>query len=140
MQKGTYGTAKTVNYTPDAAGTWKVKVFVKDSAGTVVSKLDGAVTVGSNTPLTIGSLKVSKSTAAVGTSITWTASATGGTGTLKYCFYVYNGSKVVQKGTYGTANTFTWTPGAAGTWKVKVFVKDTAGTVVSLIGGTVTIS
>ena len=139
IQKGGYSTAKTVTYTPDAAGIWKVKAFVKDSSGTAVSLVGGEVTVGSNEPLTVKSLTADKSPAKVGDKITWTASATGGTGTLKYCFYVYNGSTVVQKGTYGTAKTFSYTPTEAGTYKAKVFVKDGAGTVLNKTDGAVTV-
>ena len=139
VQKGTYGTAQTFSYTPTEAGTFKAKVFVKDGAGTVVSKLDGAVTVGSNTTLTIESVKANTTTASIGDSITWTASATGGTGTLEYCFYVYNGSTVVKKGTYGTSKTFSYTPTEAGTYKAKVFVKDGAGTTVNLFSSAVTV-
>ena len=134
VQKGTYGTANTVTYAVSSSGTYKVKAFVKDGAGTVVSLIGGEVDA--TEPLTITIIKGSQS----GGTITWTANAYGGTGTLKYCFYVYSGSTVVQKGTYGASNTLTYTPGTTGTFKVKVFVKDGSGKVVSLIGGAVTVA
>ena len=141
VQKGAYSTAKTVSYAPAAAGSWKVKVFVKDGAGTVVSKTGGAVTVTVPVaPLTISSLKANTASAATGSTITWTAAATGGTGALRYCFYIYNGSTLVQKGSYGTAKTVSYAPDAAGTWKVRVYVKDGAGTTVTMTGGAVTVT
>ena len=141
MQKGSYGTAKTYTYTPTAAGTYTVKVFVKDGAGDAASLVGGAVTVtAAATPLSVSSVTANKATTKVGNSITWTASATGGSGTLKYCFYVYKDGQTVQKGAYGTAKTYTYTPTAAGTYTVKVFVKDGTGTAATLVGGKVTVS
>ena len=55
------------------------------------------------------------------------AAASGGSGAQQYCFYVYNGSAVVQKGSYGASNILTYAPAAAGTYQVKVFVKDADG-------------
>ena len=141
VYKGSYGTAKTCTYTPDAAGSYSAKVFVKDGAGTTVSKTGGAVTVTVPVaPLTISSLKANVASTTTGNTITWTAAATGGTGTLRYCFYIYNGSTLVQKGTYSTAKTVSYAPAAAGTWKVKVYVKDGAGTTVTMTGGDVTVT
>ncbi len=141
VQKGSYGTAKTVSYTVDAAGTWTVRVYVKDGAG-VSATLDnaGAVTVTAGAP-SISGVTPSKTTASVGSSITWTANASGGTGTLKYCFYIFRNGAVVQKGSYGTAKTVSYTVDAAGTWTVRVYVKDGAGTVATLDNaGKVTVS
>ena len=140
VQKGSYGTAKTYTYTATEAGSYSVKVFVKDGVGTAASKMSAAVTVTATAPITISSITANKNTANVGDTITWTASATGGTGTLKYCFYVYNGSTTVYKGSYGTGKTVSYTATAAGTYSVKVFVKDGAGASTTLVGGEVTVT
>ena len=45
VMKGSYGTSKTVTYTPTEAGTYTAKFYVKDSAGTVVTKTSSGVNV-----------------------------------------------------------------------------------------------
>ena len=89
VQNTGYGTASTVSYTPTAAGTYKAKVFVKDSAGKSVSRVSAntAVTAAAVTPPSITEITADKTSAAAGEKITWTAAVTGGTAPLKYCFY-----------------------------------------------------
>ena len=43
--KGSYGSSKTVTYTPKEAGTYTVKFYVKDSVGTVITETGAAVSV-----------------------------------------------------------------------------------------------
>ena len=132
-----YSTAKTFTYTPTEAGTYKAKVYVKDPAGTKVSKLSTAVAV-TNT-ITITGMKANKTSAVVGEPITWTAAATGGSGTLQYYFIVYKDGTRIQTRAYSTARTFTYTPAASGTYKAQVYVKDAAGTKVSKLSAAVTV-
>ena len=69
-----------------------------------------------------------------GTSITWTASATGGVAPLQYRFWRYNAStagwSIVQD--YGSPNgaEYTWTtvPGDAGTYAISVWVRSAGST------------
>ncbi len=133
VKKGSYTSAKTYSYTPTEAGTYKAKVFVKDSSNPAVSKTGGEVTV--TAPITIAGITANKTSASTGEQITWTAAASGGSGTLKYCFYIYKGSTVVEKGSYTTGKTYSYTPTEAGTYKAKVFVKDTAGQTASKVSG-----
>ena len=132
-----YGAASTVSYTPTAAGTYKAKVFVKDNTGKSASRVSGniPVTAGAAVAPTVTGITADKSSAAVGEEITWTAAVTGGTAPLRYCFYVYQDGTVVQNTGYGTASTVSYTPTAAGTYKVKVFVKDNAGKSASRMSG-----
>ena len=81
--------------------------------------------------VSITSVKASKTKASVGEKITWTSTATGGSGTLQYGFRIYKDGALVKKSSYGTAATYSYTPEEAGTYKVKVYVKDAAGTVVT---------
>ena len=138
--RGSFGTARTFTYAPAAAGTYTVRVYVKDSSGTTVS-LDnaGAVTV-SNTPLSLTGVTPSRTTVTVGESITWTAAASGGTGTIQYCFYVFKDGKISVRGAYSTAKTYTYTPTAAGTYTVRVYAKDGTGTAQNLTGGAVNVA
>ena len=68
-----------------------------DILNTTADKLlnGGKVSVVS-TPLTIGSITANTASAAPGATITWTASASGGAGTLQYCFYVFKDGKIAD--------------------------------------------
>ena len=141
VASNSYGSAKTYTYTPTEPGVYTAKAFVKDSAGVAANKMSTGVTVSSTpAPLSVTGITANKTSAAVGESITWTASATGGSGTLKYCFYIYNGGTVVQKGSYTTTKTASYTPTAAGTYTAKVFVKDGAGQAASKMSTGVTVT
>ncbi len=92
-----------------------------------------------NAPV-ISAITANKTTAGVGEKITWTVSASGGTGALQYCYYVYNGTNRVYAGSYISASTFSYKPTAAGTYKIRAFVKDSAGSSVYKDGGEVTVT
>ncbi len=131
VEKSVFGTGRTYTYTAAEAGTYTVRVYVKDATGTtVIENNAGSVRVAEPEPLAIESVKASKSAVVAGESITWTATAVGGTSPLKYCFYIFRDGAVMQKGAYGTGNTCTFTPDTAGIWTVRVYVKDASGTVV----------
>ncbi len=65
-------------------------------------------------PLVLSSVTASKTTAKVGDTVTWTATATGGKAPLQYCFYIYKDGTAVKKGSYGSANTIGCAPSGAG--------------------------
>ena len=141
LQKTGYTAAKTAAYPVAEAGTYSVKVFVKDSAGTVVTRTGGTVTVAAATgALAIGSITPNKTSAKTGETVTWTASATGGSGTLRYCFYIYKDGTVVLNTGYGTAKSVSYTPAEAGSYSAKVFVKDASGNAAAKVSGSVTVS
>ena len=110
-----YGSASSVSYTPMEAGSYKVKVFVKDGAGKSTSRMSNVITVSAaSTPITVTGLNADKTSAVVGTKITWTAAASGGSGTLRYCFYVYKDNSVVYNSGYGAKANVSYTPTEAG--------------------------
>ena len=139
VQRGDYGSARTVTFVASMAGEYTARVYVKDGSGTAVNLTGGKVTI-SAPAITIGSLTANKTTAKPGDSITWTASASGGTGTLQYCFYIFKDGTAIQKGSYGSARTVTFVASAAGTYTARVYVKDSSGTAVNLTGGKVTVA
>ena len=141
IHKGGYSTSKSITYTPTVAGNYAVKVYVKDGASAVVTKTGGAVTVSAPAaPLSVASVSANKSSSAAGEAVTWTAAASGGTGTLRYNFYIYQDGTLIHKGGYSTSKSITYTPTVAGTYSVKVYVKDGASAVVTKTGGTVTVT
>ncbi len=90
--------------------------------------------------LTVGSITADKTTAKVGDTVTWTAAATGGSGTLRYCFYIYKDGTVVHQTGYSSAKTVSYTVAGAGKHTAKIFVKDGAGAAVSRMSAAVTVA
>ncbi|MBI5696732.1 MAG: SBBP repeat-containing protein [Nitrospirae bacterium] len=86
-----------------------------------------------NRPLTIDSLTADPaSPRAYGTEITWTASASGGTGDYLYCYYRKGpdtGNLYVKERDWDVSDNWAWTPAAAqvGTNYIKVKVKNSVG-------------
>ena len=134
-----YSTAKTFSYTPTEAGSYKAKVYVKDTAGTKVNKTSSAVTVTAAGPK-ISSVKAGVTSAYAGDKITWTATASGGSGTLQYYFNLYKDGVRIKTRAYSTANTFSYTPTESGTYKVRVYVKDAAENKVNKLSAAVTVT
>jgi hypothetical protein len=130
-----YGATNTFAWTPIDPGYYAVQVWVR-SAGSGASFEGWAMTQpfaiqSIYPPITIQSLTSDVSLPRpVGTPITWTALATGGSGTLQYQFWVFkytDDSLVTGTWTlaqpYSGANTFSWTPASAGIYKVQVWAR-----------------
>jgi hypothetical protein len=85
-----------------------------------------------NLPMTLTSTASPSSSSAYGTTITWTATATGGTpATTRYAlFHRLAGNTAwipdVSSPAWQTSNVLSWTPAAAdaGTWEIYLWVKD----------------
>ena len=112
---------------------------MKDSAGTKVNKLSAAVTVTLGPPAVI-SVKAGKTTAAAGEKITWTAAAVGSEQPLQYFFVLYKDGTRIKTRSYSTTKTFSYTPTEAGTYRVKVYVKDASGAKVCKLSARITVS
>jgi len=84
-------------------------------------------------PAQLASLTTNVSLPAVsGTSITWTAAASGGTaGPLQYQFWMWSSAGWVMVQNYSSSNTFTWTPTGAdvGDHALQVWVRSAGSTV-----------
>ena len=140
VKKGAYGSAVQVSYKASTEGVYAARVFVKDAAGEVLKKDSANVTVSTPQPITVTSAKANKSTASAGETVTWTAYAKGGVGTLKYCFYVLKDGQIVQKGSYGTTKSISYQVTSTGEYSAKVFVKDDLGDSTSQIFGNCTVT
>ncbi len=139
VYKGSYEEDDTFSYVVPKAGSYSVKAFVKDAAGVIVSQVGGAFTTADENTLRILSLTSDCYAADVGDEVRWTAEVSGGSGTLQYCFYLYRNGKTYYKDVYQEDEVFSYLMTASGTYTVKVFVRDAAGTIVSLLGGQVVV-
>jgi len=118
-----------------------VKVRNSDLSGSAVYKISGVYKV--NPTLGISGLTANKtSPATVGSSVTWTATATGGTGSYLYSFWRTGpdtSGAYVKIRDWTSASTWNWTPVAAEVGNNYVMVKvknsDSTGTALYKISG-----
>jgi hypothetical protein len=113
-----YSTSNSFTWTPGAEGTYAVQVWARKVASTEnfeAWRSTGLFNV-ANRPITVGSLEADVALPpSHGTTMTWTARATGGPLPLQYQFWRYDaptGQWVLGRD-YGTSNTYSWTLGAA---------------------------
>jgi Viral BACON domain/FG-GAP repeat len=126
-----YSAANTYTWTPayGDVGTYTIQVWVRSAGSSATYEAWAATSSFSivRSAVTIMSLTASRTfPSAPGTAITWTATATGGSGTLEYKFYRYKyGSGWTLVRDYGSSNTYTWTPGAGdtGDYVLQVWVR-----------------
>ena len=140
LKTRSYSTKNTYSYTPTEPGTYRVRVYVKDAADTKVNKLSSGVTVTAAAPLTLSSIKADKTSASAGEKITWTAAASGGSGSLQYYFILYKDGTKLKTRAYSTTQIFSYTPTEAGTYKVRVYVKDANDTKLNKLSTAVTVT
>ncbi|MDR1564051.1 MAG: hypothetical protein LBS74_03750 [Oscillospiraceae bacterium] len=118
---GTAGSATVYNYTPTTAGSYTVKLTVKDSQNNSVTRDSAAITVEEQLNIPTVS-KTGGST--VGSNITVKGTASGGVGTKSYSIYVLKNGVIVSKIAYSTTDSITFVPSEAGSYKVRVYVQD----------------
>ena len=115
------------------------RCVVKNAGGSVTSN-SAKLTVVSADSIIAAGVKADKTSASAGEKITWTATASGGTGTLQYYFILYkDGTRIKTRG-YRTTASFSYTPSAAGTYQAKVYVKDAEGIKVKKLSSGVTVT
>ena len=125
---GGWTTSNTFAWTPAAANTnYSVGVWVR-SNGTVADAPEKsavapfAIQSANALAVTIAADKVAPQPA--GTTVTWTATATGGTAPFQYKWWVFDGIMWSVVRDWTTANTFAWTPTAANAnYSVGVWVR-----------------
>jgi hypothetical protein len=124
------GPSPTWDWRPSEAGTYRVKVVVRDSLGnTVESGWSPQYKVVPK--LVISSLSPDKPApqAAEMATIRWKADAAGGVGKRSYTFWSFDG-KVEESMQKGPSPTWDWRPAEVGTFQVKVVVRDSLGNTV----------
>ena len=124
-----YSTSSQAVWTPSAAGSYWLQVWVR-SAGSGASyeawRNSDAFTVSAPSSVVISGVVPSPaSPRAVGTPITWTATASGGTAPLQFRFWIYsqNTATWMLLQDYSTSNQAVWTPSATGAYHVQVWVR-----------------
>ena len=117
-----FGSATSANFKPSSAGTFSIRVYAKDSAGTSVVK---NFTLTAFAPL-VNNTTVSKTNFTVGQTITVKGAAAGGNGTYKYEFY-YKRTTSDKWVRFGSATTATFKPASAGSFNIRVYAKDSVG-------------
>ena len=105
----------------------------KDSYGSTVSK-EMAYTIKAKSSVNINSLYTSKtSPQKVGTALAINTDATG-TGTVNYKYSIYTANKGWEVlSDYSTSSLVVWNPTKADSYKIKVEVKDSTGTIESKV-------
>ena len=137
--QSSYSTSRSFSFTPNEAGTYVAQVYVKDGNGSTDELVSGSTTVTASS-VTITGFTVNKTTAKPGDTLTWTVTASGGTGTIQYSFNVYKDGSAVYQGSYGSARTCSYTPATPGTYTARVYVKDGTGTVTDALSTNTVVS
>ena len=127
-----YSDAKTATWTTSKEGVYTLTATVKDDKGTTDSREIASFTVNKkDVPvITINAFTTNAKSIKAGQSLTLTAEAVGGEGTLKYTFKAENAAgdvTIIKSST--TASEVVWTPSEVGTYKLTVTVKDVNDTV-----------
>ncbi len=124
-----FASTATINFKPKAVGTYTVRVKVKDSKNNIVSKdftikaTKAAATTVTNTS------KLSATKVEAGRAIGITLSATGGTAPYQYAIYYKKSSYTYYSllRDFSTATSAAYRPTAAGTYNIRIKVKDAKG-------------
>ena len=133
-----YALDDTLSYTADAAGEYAIKLFVRDSAGTV-SEVNGSTKLTVYDHLALHGVAAAADTAAVGDRITWTADVVGGKLPLSCNWKILcNGEAAYEVSTEST--TIDYAPLTAGEYTVALSVTDAAGTTFEITEGAVTVA
>jgi hypothetical protein len=136
-----WSSSNTYTWTPSVTNSaFRVGVWVRNSGSTADAydnpQSNGSIAFPVN-PATAGtSLRLTGLTSnlsapqPVGTPITFTATASGGTAPYQFKWFVFDGKTWMEMQNWSTSNTWTWTPtSAAGKTRVGVWVRSAGSTV-----------
>jgi hypothetical protein len=118
------GTASVMSFTPESSGTYSITVTVTDSLS-VTSALSSAATVTVSASPTVSIAPVGPLMMDAGQVQTFTATASGGSGTINYQWYL-DGSAISG----ATSSTYSFS-GSVGSYSVTCTVTDSASTPVT---------
>ena len=140
---GSWSASNQFTWTPTVASSlYRVSAWVKNAATTAdeaeaTSELAFAIAPAGTTPVST-STSTSTSTRVTsvaltsnlpapqraGTTVVWTATPAGGTGTLLYKWFIFDGSTWTPVGSWTTSNQLNWTPATANAnYRISAWVK-----------------
>jgi hypothetical protein len=125
-----YGPLKTFTWVPGPSGTYGIEVRARQvgsSAPFELSRASDLLQI-SQGPAFAQSLTSSLALPVkAGTTVTWTATASGGTAALEYQFWRQDGSTWILAQDYSPLNSYTWftTAASVGSHQIQVRVRST---------------
>ncbi len=132
-----YTNKTSVVFKPTSAGTYNIRINVKDNngTGTVVIKEFTLIVKGDSAPLANNSA-ISATTVNVNDTVTMTGKATGGTEPYKFAYYYkkstdssWTKAYITPSGSaYTKTTSVSFTPASSGTYDVRINAKDNNGT------------
>ena len=138
-----WSTSNRWTWTPSAANSaYRVAVWVRNagssadaydnsgSNGSIPYPISGGSSAPSGGVLTLSSISADRvAPQPVGTSVTFTALATGGIAPYQYKWWIYDGANWLVRRDWSTSNTWTWTPTVANSaYRIAVWVRNAGST------------
>jgi YVTN family beta-propeller protein len=126
-----WSAGNTFAWTPTAPGSYLLQVWARNS-GTTTDMAEAyrqvAYTITPPPPLSVPSVTPDRpSPQPEGTTITFTATATGGVAPIQYKWWLYNGRAWSVGQPWSTSTTFAWMPTVPGAYTIQVWARN-AGT------------
>ncbi len=116
------------NWTPVRSGTYNVQVWARNAGSSAdydAWSTAGPVSVTEPPPIAVTALTSNVSgPVRTSTTVTWSATASGGTGPYSYRFLVFNGTSWSVGREWSSSNTWSWTPMNPGTYNFQVWVRN----------------
>jgi hypothetical protein len=131
-----WGSSATFNWVPTEAGDYLVAVWARSNSArgnsyeTLAQAAYTISTTAPTAPLSVSSVTSNLASPQVaGTTVTFTAAATGGTAPYQFKWWVYDGSSWRVAQNWASSATLNWRPTAAGNYMVAVWARNSGVTV-----------
>jgi hypothetical protein len=115
---------------PDPTRRYYIAVRAYNDGGQMSPYSNEVFTTPASLPLTVTGISANKpSPQPVGTTITFAATATGGTTPYQFKWWIVNGSSSTVGRQWSTSNTFAWTPTSPSSgYKIRVWARNASST------------
>ncbi|MBQ8555996.1 MAG: SH3 domain-containing protein [Clostridia bacterium] len=126
----------SVNYQPNAAGTYYLEVNITAADGQTVTQRSAATTVKSYTPVTVAPTTTSTTT---GNNIAWVTTYNGTNTVVRRDYTLFRDGMVVSSSVGTNDFSFSYVPTVAGSYVLKVVVYEANGNTYTATSATVTV-